>query len=630
MGLTQAQELLADTFTVPFTSPGQLKDWILNFLDLDLPMGWIDPDSNSSPIDWLFEAYTTIKDNLGADKPSFVVYAPREGYKTLACAALEIIAMVHFNLTVAHMAAIESQSKKSVQYINTFLKKIAPYLAHQGKSIVAQNAKNLSIVNKEGDVAYLTIIICTMAGANSEHTNMMVVDEIDVVRFPQAYEEAKLIPGMLRGRFPLTVLTSTRKFAFGFMQKEIDSARELGLPVLHWNIIDITEKCQPSRHRPDLPKEIRYIPKRLPLQNLSEEQYQGMLDEKKAQYTKIEAYAGCAGCKLLSVCKTRLAIRSESDVGGLYKPIPFTINQFSKVSPDMGEAQLMCWKPSSTGLIYPRFDEEEVNGNTLTLEQAWTQFTGETRKHVELSDLITLFHQKGIQFYVGGDWGFVHNYTLIAAAILPNGDFWIFETFAMAGLEFDDQVKYAKYFRDKYKPRKWFMDTAYPQFLKTFRKNKMPCKDFKKDVMAGIESIRGQVVNASNRRTLKVLKTKENEYVIKGFRHHHFKLDAQGNITTEPDDGEYADVMDGLRYMGQNLFAVKGSVRVGTDSGISSREAQLREQNRARYGDNPDKIHADLISKQIRKLAKDTDDNSKGKSDGGSVLWDFSEPLKDD
>ena len=166
MTLTQAQEILAGTFTVPFESASQLKDWIYNFLDLDLPIGWIDPDSNSSPVDWLFEAYTTIKDNLGSDKPSFVVYAPREGYKTLACAALEVIAMVHFNLTVAHMAAIESQSKKSVQYINTFLKKLKPYLEFHGRSIVAQNAKNLSIVNTSGDVAYLTIIICTMAGAN--------------------------------------------------------------------------------------------------------------------------------------------------------------------------------------------------------------------------------------------------------------------------------------------------------------------------------------------------------------------------------------------------------------------------------------------------------------------------------
>lgn len=628
MSLTQDQQILAGTFAVPFETPEQLKDWIFNFLDLDLPIGHIDPDSNSSPVDWLFEAYSTIRHNHGSDKPSFVVYAPREGYKTLACAALEVIAMVHFNLTVAHMAAIESQSKKSVQYINTFLKKLQPYLAHHGREIISQNAKNLTITNKTGDVAYLTIIICTMAGANSEHTNMMVVDEIDVVRFPQAYEEAKLIPGMLRGRFPVTILTSTRKFAFGFMQKEIDMAKELNQPVLHWNIIDITERCQPDRHMPELPKEVRYTAKRLPLRNISEDEYSQMLDERKAEYNRIEAFAGCAKCKLLPVCKTRLATRPENDIGGLYKPIPFTINQFSKVSPDMGEAQLMCWKPSSTGLIYPRYDEEEIAGNTLTLIQAWKAFTGtEPKKNLELSDIIDLFHRKGIQFYVGGDWGYKHCYALIAGAILPNGEFWIFETFAMSGLEFPDMMKYAKYFRDKYKPKRWFMDTAMPMFIATFRRNKMPCKDFKKDILGGIESIRGQIVNAENRRALKVLKTKENEFLIKGFRHHHFKLDAQGNITTDPDDEEYADVMDALRYMGQNLFASKGSVRVGSDAGISARESALRAQRNAMYSNNPDKMHSDLISSQIRKLAKDGDGSSKGKSEGGSVLWDFSEPL---
>lgn len=85
--------------------------------------------------------------------------------------------------------------------------------------------------------------------------------------------------------------------------------------------------------------------------------------------------------------------------------------------------------------------------------------------------------------------------------------------------------------------------------------------------------------------------------------------------------------MDGLRYMGQNLFATKGKVRAGSDNGISAREAALRVQREAMYGNNPDKVHSDFISKQIRKLAKDSEGISKGKSDGGSVLWDFSEPL---
>lgn len=625
MSLSESEKAVAETFRQRFQTAEQLRDWIFLFLGIDFPLGHIDPDSNSSPSEWLFDAYKAIENNEGNVKPVYVVYSSRDSYKTLSCAALEVIAMVHFNLTVAHMAAIESQSKKAVQYINSFLRKIKPYLEYHGSSVDAQNTRNVTIKNPEGEIAYLTIIICTLAGANSEHTNLMVVDEVDVVRFPQAYEEAKMIPGVLRGRHPLTVMTSTRKFAFGLMQKEIEKANENNHPVLHWNMLDITERCPDDRHRPDLPPVTRYIAKRLPLRNIEPAEYDSFLEEKKSEYDKIQAHAGCATCHLLSVCKTRLSTRPEKDVGGLYKPIDFTINQFKKINPDMGEAQLLCWKPSSTGLIYARFDSTEGE-NTLSLNAAWERFTGnKTDYNITLTDLIDLFHKKGIPFYIGGDWGFRHAYALIAGAVLPSGEFWIFETLAISGLEFEDMIKYALYFRDKYKPKRWFMDTAQPMFIKAFKKRKMPCKEFKKDIMGGIESIRGQVVDSYNRRRLKVLKTTENEFIIKGFGFHHFRMDASGNLTQEPDDEEYADVMDSLRYMGQNLFATKGNIRTGA---VTNNIDLLRKREEM-YRNSPEKAHSDMILSKIKQLTTEGVDTGKGKSEGGSVIWDFTDPYKD-
>ena len=461
---------------------------------------------------------------------------------------------------------------------------------------------------------------------NSEHTNLMVIDEVDVVRFPQAYEEAKLIPGVLRGRHPITIMTSTRKFAFGLMQKEIEIANEYGHPVLHWNILDITEVCPPSRHLPEEEKEIRYVAQKLPLRNISEEEWQSKIDEVKDEYTKLEAYSGCKKCSLLPVCKMRLAHRPKEDEGGLYKPIDFTINQFRKVNPDMGEAQLLCWKPSSTGLVYGRFDGEEGE-NVLTLDQAYAAFTGVHATGILLDDIIEALHRKGIPFYVGGDWGYRHAYALVACAKLPSGDTWMFETLAIPGLEYEDMIKYALYFRDKYQPKKWFMDTSQPMFIKGFRRRRMPCKDFKKDVMGGIEAVRGHVVDASNKRRLKVLKTPENDFLIKGFGHHHFMVDAAGNVTQEPDDEEYADVMDSIRYIGQNLFSPRGNIRAGGGSSKSSVNLQKR---RELYEKDPMKIHSDVMVSKIRKLAVDGAGDSKGKSSTGQVLWDFSDPYSED
>lgn len=621
--LSPKDKAIAESFLTPLESPQQLRDWIYTFFDIDFPMGSIDPDSNASPVEWLYDAYNAVRYNQGDKKPVYVVYSSRDSYKTLSCAALEVLLMVHFQVTVAHMAAIEPQSKKAVQYVNSFIKKIRPYLAYHGRDIESQNTRNIAIRNEEDDICYLTIIICTLTGANSEHTNIMVVDEVDVVRFPQAYEEAKLIPGVLRGRHPITIMTSTRKFAFGLMQKEIDLANEYNYPVLHWNLLDITEYCGPERHRPEEPKQIRYTAKKLPLRNISKAEFDNMIDERKDEFDRQEAYAGCAECPLLPVCKMRLAHRSKDDVGGLYKPIDFTINQFRKVEPDMAEAQLMCWKPSAAGLVYPRFDEQEGE-NVITLSQAWESFVGtEAPPNLILEDLIELFHRKGISFYVGGDWGFRHAFALIAGAILPSREFWLFETLAIPGLEYEDMIKYALMFRDKYKPRKWFMDTAQPMFIKGFKKRKMNCKEFKKDVMGGIEAIRGQIVDASNRRTLKVIKTEENDFLIKGFRHHHFMMDAAGRMTQEPDDEEYADAMDSLRYMGQNLFAPKGNIRAGRGGAADTAAARQRQ---AMYQDNPNKMHSDIIVNKIRHLATNGAGPDKGKSDSGTVLWDFSNP----
>jgi hypothetical protein len=134
-----------------------------------------------------------------------------------------------------------------------------------------------------------------MAGANSEHVPFMVVDEVDVVlkQNVPAYEEAKLIPSPWQGVRPITLYTSTRKFSFGLVQKELDEAEETGLLAIHWNIVDVTEKCPPERHLPQEPK--------IPIwyrepggQNrgiaLSEDDFKLLSDEKKKDFKQTEGY----------------------------------------------------------------------------------------------------------------------------------------------------------------------------------------------------------------------------------------------------------------------------------------------------------------------------------------------------
>jgi hypothetical protein len=556
---------LAEYMLLPLSSPLELKNWIVTFLGLDMPMGHIDPDSNSSPIEAMWEIYSAIKENKGETSPGFIMLSAREGYKTLSASILEVLMIIHFQLTIAHMAAIKDQSAKSVKYINYFFSKIEPLLTVAGWENKSQNKTMIEWKSPEGEDVYIQIVVATMSGANSAHTNVMFIDEIDVVKDPQAYEEAKLIPGYSKGIHPITVKLSTRKFAFGLMQKEIDAAPETGDKILRWNILDVAERCPISRHKPELPKVDLYAAKNLPLRQLSVKEFEELpeIQKEKWEFVK-DAYAGCADCKLFSVCRTRLAQRPENDVKGLYKPIGAVINTIKKVDPDRGEAQLMCWKPSTKGMVYPRFENVINKGNVITVEHAWETLVGEGIHKTEIPDidLILKMQQLGISFYAGVDWGYTHDFVIVIFAMLPNGEVWIVDCYSMPGLEFSDCLEIAKTYRDKYNVQKWYCDQAQPAHIKSFNKNHMKSPDFTKDVMGGIEAIRSKIVDGHGRRWLKVLNTPSNQKVIFAFLKHHFKVGPDGNPTLEPDDTPgVADQTDAIRYVGQNLFPIKGSQR---------------------------------------------------------------------
>jgi hypothetical protein len=165
----------------------------------------------------------------------------------------------------------------------------------------------------------------------------------------------------------------------------------------------------------------------------------------------------------------------------------------------------------------------------------------------------------GILFYAGVDFGYTHDFVICIVALLPNGEIWLMETYAAPGMEFDDQLEIAKSFKDKYQPHKWYADQAMPSHIKSFRKNGMTCPKFTKDVMGGIEAMRSKIVSANGIRKFKVIANESNKKAITAITKHRFILDGQGNVTLNPDDTRgIADICDSLRYIGQNLFPIRG------------------------------------------------------------------------
>lgn len=625
-------------------SEEELRAWFSVYFGLRFPIDTIDPDSTSNPIHAAYTIYSAVRDNTGDVNPGFIMLSSRDSYKTLIAAALETVILFHFKITIAHMAAIRDQSDKAISYVDSFVSKTQPYWSAWGWKKLSDNKKKTEFLTDKGERPYLTVIICTMAGANGEHCSLVVADELDVVRDPRAYDEAMVgIPSTYNNRHPIVVKLSTRKFAFGLMQKELDRVKETGEKVLRWNILDLAEKCPPELYGSKTETFDRYVANSLPLKTITPEEFALLSDNKKHEWSHTKAYSGCLTCPLLPVCKTRLADKPEIATikNTLYKSISTIKGAFKRApSPDIAEAQLLCWKPSSKGLVYPRF-VDNINApysetNTITVSEAYFKLMGELPDiPVTHQMLTTEIVNLNLPTFAGLDWGYTKEFAFQIYCHLPWGDVWVLDTFGMPELELDDQVGYATQHKEKYGVQKWWVDPAYPANKKTFNKRGLKSPDFTKDVMGGIEALRGLVVDSLGNRKLKIIVANPeveedrlgngNQKLISAFKVHHFKLDAQGNITKHPDDGEFADTMDGARYYAQNMHGAKSSgLLVGKDDKDRDQKPSIVPIKKQRtYEDDVAEAQAQLMRRTIKDLSKNNTSKPQKPKKKRGIAWNI-------
>ena len=492
-------------------------------------------------------------------------------HNTLSAAALEVLCLIHFRFSIAHAAAIMSQSEKAVSYVNTFFRKIQPHLEFHGWKKTSDSKTKVEWLTEEQENIYLRVLVMTRKGMNSEHLPMLFLDELDLVQDPGAVEESKMVPSIYKKYFPLTVSLSTRKYKGGQMEKKIKEALNAGGELLRWNIIDVCERITPEQAEVDKPKVKRYISRELPMENILPEEWGKLPDEIKNKYEEFEAYAGIATHPMLSVMKNYLVDRPQSDAGFLYKPVSAVRNNFKQVSPDMGEAQLLCNKPSSKGLVYPRFTEK----NIITVREALAKISGEDLGTDSFEYLKQYIKDLGIPIIGGADWGFSDHTSLVLIALLPGGETILLDNMSMPGLELDDIVKYMTEMQREWGVDKWYVDQAYPAYIKTLRKKGLKVPKFKKVVEDGISALQGRIVDSSNVRRFFVLKTPNNKNVTDAFDEYRWKTDGKGDIIEgkpHHDKEGVSDVMDSIRYPFQNLFN-KGGRPVITGAGGGTTES---------------------------------------------------------
>lgn len=807
---TEKEKLKHNLILRPLESKEELQAWVYLFFDILFPMGVVCPDSTHGPVDAMWEIYRLMKTGESADCPQVCMLSSRDSYKTLNAAALEVLCMLHFEIPVAHMAAIKSQSAKAIQYINGFFRKVRPYLEAHGWTKKSDSKTYIDWITPKGDTVWLNVVTATLAGANSEHVPMLCVDgdtdimcknintktnrvrrnkkakslyknfmkgktdlvytfnhatgtfefkkilkafkqekevfkvqiegsrdlllsedhpilsinggykplkdfsvgdqvlklgkqqsnintdiklrvekeckyckdtfmpfesgnttyhcnsvlcrsirynqlkpktiksiesvgfrdvydftiednhnffanqilvhncvdEVDVVQDPRALREAKMIPSVWGKYFPLTVYLSTRKFAGGLMEKTLDETIKTGGKVLRWNIVDVTARITLEEAQANLPKVIRYVTRELPMETIMEDEWKKLPNENKVKYEKVEAYQGIADHPMLPVMRNYLVDRPQTDVGDLYKPLVAVHNNFKQLPPDMGEAQLLCNKPSSSGLVYPRFDSQK---NVLTVREALKKLIGEQMEIDSFEYLKDYIKNLGIPIIGGADWGMTDMTSFVILAMLPGGEVWHLDTLAMSGLEIDDIVKYGKELQEDWGVHKWYADQNYPAYLSMLRRKAgWKCPKFTKVVLDGIAGLQSKIVDSSNVRKYFVINTPSNQAVIDAFGVYRWATDGKGDVIEgKPEHGNdgTSDIMDSIRYPAQNLF-IKGARPVITQTGKSKKNVSPTIEENKKLAE---KLNEQAMKEKIGSLA--TNDGISKVKKKGKIFW---------
>ena len=199
--------------------------WIEAYIGVRIPRVAICHD-HCAPFDF-------VRDFLFEQDPFIIVLANRSGGKTMDFGILDTIcSFLYDGIEIATVGAIQEQAKKCYGY---FEKYTGRYPFIDG---VSRRTMERTTFRDGGVVQVLT---GTVSGVNSPHPVYAFLDEIDLMPW-QILQQAFSMAQSQNGVSSKTVLTSTRKFANGSMQRLMNESKERKAKVYTWCIWEVAEK----------------------------------------------------------------------------------------------------------------------------------------------------------------------------------------------------------------------------------------------------------------------------------------------------------------------------------------------------------------------------------------------------
>lgn len=255
-------------------------------------------EDHDAPFDFFCAVFFGLYKNI-------IAIANRNGGKTLIFAILDAVMSLAFDdCEIATLGAIEAQAKRCYGYLAGFNRNTPLMQSLVEVSLMSETRyKNGAIVQ---------ILTATMSGVNSPHPQKVFLDEVDLMDWVVLQEAFSMSAskGSIVGQ---NIITSTRKFVAGPMSKLVKQAKGKGdYKLFIWGIY---ESIEPH--------------------HISQTDGTALQEDLLPYYDKNGNY----------------------NSGGFYH-VEDAISKKDNLDPDIWEAQWLCRRPESGGLMYPQFQNK--------------------------------------------------------------------------------------------------------------------------------------------------------------------------------------------------------------------------------------------------------------------------------
>jgi hypothetical protein len=626
----EAQELV-DQFAdlmVPCEDKEHLHAWIEFYLGLDFPDQIVSRFSNSSPMDFIWEAYDAI---INGKPLAMMGLAGRESLKTLGLSVIDLLAFLHDKRDAAHIAMTRQQGMRARAYLEQFINKIPPVR----DAISKQNNSELKLKIDNQDVG-IEILPATPKAVQGAHVAFLSFDELASSMEPnnvKAVRDAHGIVGTSReGKPGVTVKITSRQSGHSLAEQEIRNVKETGLQIRRWTTLDATERCPDERSgTKPLPLWVNIIKG----EKYTEDEFRQIPDARRDGFElTTDTREKCFTCPLAVYCQGDLKkVNSKSK---LLRKIDDVINKIRlSSSHEWALAQIMSLKPSTQGLIYFEF-QRDVHMKDWT--EMWEILTREKAPGPITKEMwVAKAKAAGVRFYAGVDFGWTHPTTCVVVGVDKRDNVYVVEAIGrvqMKDADFAELLKQTVF--PAYEIEMFCPDSEDPAGIQDFRDADLPVTQIDKtagSVKRGINKVKGLLRVPGTNRDAKIffskdLDVKDPAYdtnIIDELEMYHKKMDVAGTVKDDDDpEKEFDDFLDALRYVIYWLFAGTGkAVWAGglANSGTGSVLEQAVQQHNLTYVDNRDILDAEGRVKSPKK-----DDDPEGGSTppaGGGMTWSW-------